>query len=94
MDTHAGLLLADIERECAQLRSLVEELGQMGPVGASASRVEVRAAAGILHDFYTGAERLFARVAVGLEGEVPKGDGGISSFSGGWPPRWRRCARP
>jgi hypothetical protein len=75
MDTRAALLLADIERECAQLKALVEELRQMGRLTGSASRVEVRAAAGILHDFYTGAERLFARVAAALDGEVPKGEG-------------------
>jgi len=35
----------------------------------------VRAAAGILHDFYTAVERLFARIAAAVDGNMPHGAG-------------------
>lgn len=36
--------------------------------------VEIRAAASILHDFYCGIEKIFERIAIHIDGGVPKGE--------------------
>jgi predicted nucleotidyltransferase len=38
------------------------------------SELEMRGVASYLHDFYNGVERIFERIAVTLEGELPKGE--------------------
>jgi len=36
--------------------------------------IQARAAGSIIHDFYCGVEKLFERVAVNIDGELPKGE--------------------
>jgi DNA-directed RNA polymerase sigma subunit (sigma70/sigma32) len=36
--------------------------------------MEIRAAANILHDFYSGVERIFERIAVSIDKHMPKGE--------------------
>ena len=68
------LLKADIDREIAQIeRLLVESRSDLGGVGGIPSRLEVRGVASVLHDFYSGIERVFERIAVELDGELPRG---------------------
>ena len=65
----ARRLAAEIESELASLSALGEEL-------ANAPRQDdiysLRARGSILHDFYTGVERIFVRIASELNGGVPQ----------------------
>jgi len=38
------------------------------------SSVELRAIGSILHDFYSGIEKVFKRIALEIDGEIPKGE--------------------
>ena len=68
------LLKADIDREMAQIERLLDESrSDLSAVGGVPSRLEVRGVASVLHDFYSGIERLFERIAVELDGELPRG---------------------
>ena len=68
------LLKADIDREMAQIERLLDESrSDLSGVGGVPSRLEVRGVASVLHDFYSGIERLFERIAVELDGELPRG---------------------
>ena len=68
------LLRADIDREMALVERLLEESrSDLGGVGGTPSRLEVRGVASVLHDFYSGVERVFERIAVELDGELPRG---------------------
>lgn len=57
----ARRLVTEIEVELAGLRRLAEEFAG-APTGGDT--FALRARASILHDFYTGAERIFVRIAV------------------------------
>ena len=68
------LLKADIDREMAQVERLLEESrSDLRGVGGIPSRLEVRGVASVLHDFYSGVERVFERIALELDGELPRG---------------------
>ena len=69
------LLKADIDREMAQVERLLEESRRdLSGVGERTSRLEVRGVGSVLHDFYSGVERVFERIAVELDGQLPRGD--------------------
>ena len=68
------LLKADIDREMAQIERLLDESrSDLSGVGGIPSRLEVRGVASVLHDFYSGVERVFERIAVELDEELPRG---------------------
>ena len=68
------LLKADIDRELAQVGGLLEETrSDLKGAGGVPSRLEVRGVASVLQDFYSGVERVFERIAVELDGELPRG---------------------
>ena len=68
------LLKADIDREMALVERLLEESrNDLSGVGGTPSRLEVRGVASVLQDFYSGVERVFERIAVELDGELPRG---------------------
>lgn len=68
------LLKADIDREMAQVEHLLEESRRdLSGVGEMPSRLEVRGVASVLHDFYSGVDRVFERIALELDGELPRG---------------------
>ena len=68
------LFKADIDRELAQVERLLEESrSDLGGVDGVPSRLEVRGVASVLQDFYSGVERVFERIAVELDGELPRG---------------------
>ena len=68
------LLKADIDREMAQVERLLEESrSDLSGVGEVPSRLEVRGVGSVLQDFYSGVERVFERIAVELDGELPRG---------------------
>lgn len=67
-------LRADIRRELASLHRLEGEAEQlMTRVPKPATFVEIRAGGSLLHDFYTGVERILQRIALEMEGGLPAG---------------------
>jgi len=70
-ETLARRVARELEVELESIRRLAGEL-------AAAPRTDdtfaLRARGSILHDFYTGAERLFVRLAEEVNGGVPRGD--------------------
>lgn len=67
----ARRLVMEIDVELSALRQLGVELAD-APAGDDT--FSLRARASILHDFYTGAERIFVRIADELNGGVPRGE--------------------
>ncbi len=67
----ARRLAAEIELELGALNRLADEL-EGAPRGADT--LSLRARGSILHDFYTGVERILIRIAEELNGGVPKGE--------------------
>ena len=76
MRNHFKILAVDLQRELANLERLQAELFPLlpAPGAGEPSGPIVRAIASILHDFYGGVERLFRRVAEGMDGEIPRGE--------------------
>jgi len=68
-------LKAEIGRETKELDKLESELKAFleNVEGKEPSSLELRALGSILHDFYTGVERIFERIARELNGGVPEG---------------------
>lgn len=65
-------LKQEILHELTQLDALETELTQIEGRGDSIpSPVRVRALASLLHDFYTGCERIFERIAQEFDGGLP-----------------------
>ena len=64
----------NVERE--QLNHLVEIHSRLiAKCGSEAPNdVELSALAALLHSFYTGVENIFKRIAIELDGEVPRGE--------------------
>lgn len=67
----ARRLATEIEAELDNLRSLAQELGA---APSDTDTYSMRARASILHDLYTGSERIFIRLAEELNGGVPRGE--------------------
>ena len=67
-----GLLAEEIEHELGRMGDLVAEAEPLtDPAFTPSSSIEVRGSGGILHDFYTGAERSFERIARIVDEHVP-----------------------
>lgn len=66
----AGRVRGEILAEIDSLQSLVVEL-KNAPLGDESWAVRARGS--IIHDFYTGVERIFVRIADELNGGVPSG---------------------
>jgi len=62
-------LKAFVDREMEKLDKLMEEV-ENTPFSTS----HPRHIGSLLHDFYTGIERVFERIATNLDGEIPRGD--------------------
>jgi len=67
----ARRLSSEIDAELQGLENLGREFSQ-APAGRDT--FSLRARASILHDLYTGAERIFVRLAEELNGGVPRGE--------------------
>ncbi|MFB3904049.1 MAG: hypothetical protein ACE15E_11400 [Acidobacteriota bacterium] len=72
MSSRFPALTADIQRQSDALSKLEEEARGLLESGGS-SPIERRAAGSILHDFYTGVEKVFQRIAIELDGGLPAG---------------------
>jgi len=68
------LLIADLDRELREHAGLVREAREAAAHTADKPRgLRLRGMASVLHDFYTGIERMLERIAIELEGELPAG---------------------
>jgi len=68
-------LKADLKSELEELEKLVSELEDLKPSENSeeVDRKTLRAIGSVLHDFYSGIENMLKRVAMEMEGELPRG---------------------
>ena len=60
--------LENLERLVTEMEDLMERFSDQPDF------IQTRAAGSILHDFYSGIEDLFEKIAVNVDGELPKGD--------------------
>jgi len=68
-------LLGEIEYEVENLKRLEREMNNLlARIGDKPDLIEVRAAASILHDFYCGVEKIFEKIALSTDKNLPKGD--------------------
>ena len=68
-------LREEIKIEIDNLERLNREMKQLlTMMGNKPSFIEVRAAGSILHDFYCGVERIFERIALSVDKNLPKGE--------------------
>jgi len=64
-------VMQDIQAELTQMESLCRELESLrGLDYAGVSRAQ----GSVLHDFYTGCERVFLRIAADIDRDVPQGE--------------------
>jgi len=66
-------LTADILLELGNLERLIEEVSDI-PAGAPFSMLIVRGVGSTLHDFYSGAEKIFQIIALNIDGDLPRGE--------------------
>lgn len=65
----------EIKIEIENLQRLTQEMKHLlASTGEEKSFMEVRAAGSILHDFYCGVEKIFERIAVVVDKNLPKGE--------------------
>lgn len=67
-------LRADIDREVRNLERLLCELNEILSTTPEGSAVRVRATGSVLHDFYTGVERVFRQIGVKIDQDLPMGE--------------------
>ncbi len=65
------VLKSQVISELKELRRLLEEAALVEK--KKQSKINIRAGASILHDFYTGAERIFQMIASNIDERVPSG---------------------
>ncbi|MCK4379437.1 MAG: hypothetical protein KAW01_08850 [Deltaproteobacteria bacterium] len=73
MDKFAALK-ADIERELQNLDRLTLELNTVLTTTNPNTAVRVRATGSVIHDFYTGVEKIFRRIATRVDQDLPTGE--------------------
>lgn len=70
-----GDIKKEIAIELENLERLVNEMEELtGRFSNEPDFIQTRAAGSILHDFYSGVENLFEKIAVNIDGELPEGD--------------------
>jgi hypothetical protein len=67
-------LQADIDRELQNLERLTLELNNVLTTTTENTPVRVRAAGSVIHDFYTGVEKIFRRIATRVDQDLPTGE--------------------
>ncbi|MHA1730762.1 MAG: hypothetical protein ACTSU5_02410 [Promethearchaeota archaeon] len=76
MENHFKVLAAEVTAELEEINKIVQEYKDFSSVEGldpNKKQYNVRVLGSILHDFYTGIERIFRRIATSLDGEVPTG---------------------
>lgn len=67
--------LEDLRVELDNLKRLGDEMHELlGKISDNSGFTEIRSAASILHDFYSGAEKIFERIALYIDNNLPKGE--------------------
>lgn len=65
----------DLIFEFNNLQRLVDEMKELlSKISECPSFIEIRSAASILHDFYSGVEKIFKRIALSVDNNLPKGE--------------------
>lgn len=68
-------LTDDIKIELENLERLnIEMKNLLVKIGEEPTFIEVRAAASILHDFYSGIEKIFERIALSIDKHIPESE--------------------
>ncbi len=68
-------LKKQIEIEIENLERLVKEMVEItDKIAGEPDFIETRAAGSILHDFYCGVEKIFERITISINNELPKGE--------------------
>ena len=67
-------LRADIDRETRSLERLAQELVTVLAATTEGTSARVRAAGSVIHDFYTGVEKIFRRIAIRMDQDLPTGE--------------------
>lgn len=67
-------LISEIKAEKDHLQALVAELEEvLDGIDEEPTSVELRATGSILHDYYTGLEKIFRLIALEVDGDLPSG---------------------
>lgn len=65
----------DLKNELENLKRLNNEMRQLlEEIGDSPNFIAIRAAGSILHDFYSGVEKIFERIALNIDDSLPDGE--------------------
>lgn len=68
-------LISELKVERRNLSNLVNEMESLSAeIEDEPTGVELRAAGSILHDFYTGLEKIFRLIALEIDGNLPSGE--------------------
>jgi len=68
-------LIEDVKTGIKNLERLNDEMKNLlAKITDAPGYIEIRAAASILHDFYSSIEKIFERIAVNIDKNLPKGE--------------------
>jgi len=67
-------LKADIDRELQNLERLTLELDTILATTSENTVIKVRAAGSVIHDFFTGVEKIFRQIATRVDQDLPVGE--------------------
>jgi hypothetical protein len=73
--TRFAALKADIDHELRNLKRLAKELDDILTATKERSIARTRAVGSLLHDFYTGVEKIFSQIAIKIDQDLPAGEG-------------------
>lgn len=73
--TRFAALKADIDHELRNLKRLAKELDDILTTTKEESIARTRAVGSLLHDFYTGVEKIFSQIAIKIDQDLPAGEG-------------------
>ena len=73
--TRFAALKADIDHELRNLKRLAKELDDILAATKEGSIARTRAVGSLLHDFYTGVEKIFSQIAIKIDQDLPAGEG-------------------
>jgi len=72
---HEQELIEEIDGEIENLRRLKDEMSSfIADIVEEPTSKEIRVFSSILHDFYSGIEKVFEKIALFLDGDLPKGE--------------------
>ena len=73
--TRFAALKADIDHELRNFKRLAKELDDILTATKEGSIARTRAVGSLLHDFYTGVEKIFSQIAIKIDQDLPAGEG-------------------